>query len=70
MTRGNALVIRAGVPARSKAARLWVRIECDGYAIEEQSAAANLENALVWTVNLQPSSTPLFMQRLGKTYWF
>jgi hypothetical protein len=70
MVRGNAVVIRAGVPARSKTSRLWVRIECDGYAIEEQSAEANLDNALVWNVNMQPSSTPLFMQRLSKTYWF
>jgi hypothetical protein len=70
MVRGNSVVIRAGVPARSKTGRLWVRIECDGYAIEEQSAEANLDTALVWTVNMQPSSTPLFLQRLGKTYWF
>jgi hypothetical protein len=70
MVRGNTVVIRAGVPARSKTARLWVRVECDGYAIEEQSADANLDQALVWTVNMQPSSTPLFMQRLGKSYWF
>lgn len=66
----NALVIQAGVPARSETARLWVRIECSGYAIEEQSAMANLDQTLVWTVEMKPSNMPLFIQRLGKSYWF
>lgn len=70
IVRGNAVVIRAGVPARSRDAKLWVRIEAEGFAIEEQSANANLDNGLLWTVNLRPSSTPLFIQRLGRSYWF
>lgn len=68
--RGDSLVIRAGVPARSAEATLWVRIEAEGYAIEEQSAKASLDSPLDWTVNMRPSSTPLFIQRLSKSYWF
>lgn len=67
---GNALVIDAGVPARSESARLWVRIEAAGYAIEEQSAIANLDAPLDWTIEMQTSNVPLPIQRLGKSYWF
>lgn len=70
MQRGDSIIIRAGVPARSTDATLWVRIECEGYAIEEQSAKANLDDALNWTITMRKSSTPLFMQRLSKSYWF
>lgn len=67
---GDSLVIHAGVPARSQQARLWVRIECENYAIEVQSAQARLGYQLDWTITMQPSSTPLAIQRLGKSYWF
>jgi hypothetical protein len=70
IVRDNSLVVRAGVPARSTEATLWVRIEVEGYAIEEQSAKADLNSALNWTVTMQKSSTPLFLQRLTKSYWF
>lgn len=68
--RGDSLVVRAGVPARSTEATLWVRVEVEGYAIEEQSAKATLDSALNWTVTMRTSSTPLFLQRLTKSYWF
>ncbi|MEZ5919906.1 MAG: hypothetical protein R3C60_01005 [Parvularculaceae bacterium] len=68
--RGNAIIIRAGVPARSASAKLWVRIECEGYAIEEQSADASLGEQLDWNVVMRASRTPLWMQRLTKSYWF
>lgn len=64
------LIIRAGVPARAENATLWVRIECDQYSIEEQSAVATLGEPLIWPVTMVKSSTPLFLQRLGKSYWF
>jgi len=67
---GNAIFIHAGVPARSDRARLWVRIECMRYTIEEQSAVATLGQTLEWTIELRRSRTPLFIQRLGKSYWF
>lgn len=67
---GDTLLIHAGVPARSERARLWVRIECAGHQIEEQSNIAVLGEPLEWTVELRGSRVPLFIQRLGKTYWF
>ncbi|MFN3960092.1 MAG: hypothetical protein ACK4NP_09290 [Parvularculaceae bacterium] len=70
MMRGDSLIIRAGVPARSATGTLWVRIECEGYAIEEASETASLKEPLNWTVEMRPSSTPLFIQRLNKSYWF
>jgi len=70
MMRGDSLIIRAGVPARSATAKLWVRIEAEGYAIEEVSQTASLSEPLNWLIELRPSSTPLFIQRLNKSYWF
>ena len=67
---GNTLYISAGVPARSDTATLWVRIECEQYAIEEQSTRVSLGGPLNWNIDMRPSSTPLFIQRLGKSYWF
>ena len=68
--RGDSLVIRAGVPARADTARLWVRIECEKFAIEERSIEASLGSVIEWRIDMQPSSTPLFLQRLNKSYWF
>lgn len=67
---GENLRFHVGVPARADQARLWVRIECIGHRIEEQSAVATLGERLDWTVEMQPSSTPLFVQRLNRSYWF
>ncbi len=68
--QGNSLVIHAGVPARSNNGKLWVRVEAQGYAIEITSYDAALGQRVDWTVDMTPSSTPLFMQRLNKSYWF
>ncbi|MEM8937617.1 MAG: hypothetical protein AAGC77_14565, partial [Pseudomonadota bacterium] len=75
---GNQLVIRAGVPAElsngrgrgTRTTRLWVRIETEGYTIYENSYEATLGRAVNWTVDMKPSRTPLFVQRLRKSYWF
>jgi hypothetical protein len=66
----DSIIISAGVPAGRSSAVLWVRVECEGYKIEEQSAQAQLGQPLTWQITMQPSSTPLFVQRLGKSYWF
>lgn len=68
--QGNSLVIHAGVPARSNEARLWVRVEAEGYAIQVESYQASVGEPVEWNVDMTPSSTPLFIQRLGKSYWF
>jgi len=67
---GNTLTGGAGGPTRSDWARLWIRVETAGYAIEEQSAVASKGRRLNWTVDMTPSSTPLFVQRLNKSFWF
>ncbi len=68
--RGNSLIIRAGVPAQAASATLWVRIETEGYLIEEQSAQASVNRELKWNITLTESTTPLFIQRLNKSFWF
>ena len=68
---GDTLTVRAGVPTRADgSSRLWIRVEAAGYAIEEQSASANRGRRLNWNIDMTPSSTPLFVQRLNKSYWF
>ncbi len=67
---GNSLVIHAGVPARAQTAQLWVRVEAQGYAIQVESYSASTSDTVDWIVDMQPSPTPLFVQRLGKSYWF
>jgi len=67
---GNSLVIHAGVPARAQTAQLWVRVEAQGYAIQVESYSASTSDTVDWIVDMQPSQTPLFVQRLGKSYWF
>ncbi len=66
----NTLIFHIGVPARAETARLWIRVECMGYAIEEQSASATLGETLEWTVEMRPSNIPLAVQRFGKSYWY
>lgn len=68
--QGDTVIVHAGVPARADTAKLWVRIECEGYTIEEQSAEARLSQPLEWNIDLRHSNTPLFLQRLRKSYWF
>lgn len=68
--QGDSLIIHAGVPARSSEGRLWTRIEAQGYAIQVESYQARMGEAVEWTIDMTPSNTPLFVQRLGKSYWF
>ncbi len=66
----NVITIEAGVPARSRTAKLWVRIECDDHSIELQSAQATVGKPLVWPMTVKASKTPIFLQRLRRVYWF
>jgi hypothetical protein len=68
--QGNSLIISAGVPASTASAELWVRVEADKYRIEVQSRKATVGQRVDWRIQMQPDPTPLFMQRLGKSYWF
>ena len=64
------ILIHAGVPARSKSARLWVRVEFGSYRIVVESATATLDKPLEWNIDMVESGMPLFMQRLMKSFWF
>lgn len=66
----DTIIIDAGVPARSNSAKLWVRLECNDHKIEIQSAEARVGERLDWSVTVKKSSTPMFIQRLSKVYWF
>lgn len=68
--QGNTLTVVAGVPARTRSATLWVRIECDKYKIEVQSNSATIGSPLNWNVTMQSSNVPLVVQRLNTSYWF
>ncbi len=68
--RGDSIFIKAGVPARSQSTDLWLRVECEGYLIEEQRAEAFVGRPLTWTVTMKPTNTPLVLQRLNKSFWF
>lgn len=68
--QGDSLIIHAGIPARSDTGRIWVRVEAAGYAIQVQSYQATMGQTIDWDVDMTPSNTPLFIQRLGKSYWF
>lgn len=67
---GNALIIYAGVPASTATATLWVRIEAERYKIEVRSTQASLGKRLDWRIQMEPSTTPLVIQRLSNSYWF
>jgi len=66
----DTIIIDAGIPARNQNAKLWVRVECNGHQIEIQSAEAKASQMLAWPINVKESSTPMFIQRLTKVYWF
>lgn len=66
----DTLIIDAGVPARSATAKLWIRIECTSHRIEVQSADVTLGERLEWSITVKKSTMPMFIQRLGKVYWF
>lgn len=67
---GNSIVILAGVPASSPTATLWVRVEADKYKIEVRSTKAAVGQPLNWEIRMEPSTTPLVLQRLNNSYWF
>ena len=64
------ILIQAAVPANEVEARLWVRIELNGYVIEEQSADARVSTPLEWDMTLRPTSVPMMIRRFGRSFWF
>lgn len=68
--RDDTLRIETTVPGADASAELWILVEADGYAIHEESFDARAGVNRIWTVELEPSSTPLFLQRLRYSYRF
>ena len=66
---GNSLRIHAGIPSKFGETTLLARIEAAGYRIEESTySRARVGETIDWTITMSPSSTPLLLQRLGKSY--
>ncbi len=68
--RGNVLVIRASVPGDEATTTLFTRVEAAGYKITLEEFEARQGRNSVWVINMTPSNTPLFIQRLGNSYRF
>ena len=66
----DALRIETTVGGVDGSADLWILVEADGYAIKEQQFSARAGANRIWTVNMEPSNTPLFLQRLNHSYRF
>ena len=65
---GNTLLVRAAIPAGAPEGTLLLRIEADGYAIEEAETRARSRKDIVWDVVMRPSTEPLLFQRLKHSY--
>lgn len=71
MTHTNRKVtIRTSLPGDADTADLYARIEADKYAITVEQFTADAGDNPTWVINMTPSNTPLFIQRLGQSFWF
>ncbi|MEM9839712.1 MAG: hypothetical protein AAF830_11240 [Pseudomonadota bacterium] len=68
--RDDTLRIETVVPGVDSSAQLWILVEADGYAILEEGFNARAGANRIWTVEMEPSTTPLFIQRLRHSYRF
>ena len=66
----NTLRIETALPGTSATTELWILMEADGYTILEESFEARQGPNRIWTLEMEPSSTPLFLQRLRHSYRF
>ncbi len=64
------LRIEAQIRGSADRTELKARIEADGYLIEESSFTAREGANPVWTIRMEPTNQPLFMQRLRHSYSF
>jgi len=71
---GQRLIVRTTVPVTGsgdRAAELMIRVECSGYAIQQNKRIVRQGERLVsWNVRMRPSNQPLFLQRLQTPYSF
>lgn len=64
----NAIYIATVIPAVNQSTTLFARVEASGYTIAEERFSARRGTNPVWTISLQSSNRPLFLQRLGQSY--
>lgn len=64
--RGNALYIATTLPGSAPTASLALRVEADGYAINDSRYTARPGSNPVWSVRMEPSGRPLILQRLNR----
>ncbi|NNU17369.1 hypothetical protein HK107_13640 [Parvularcula sp. ZS-1/3] len=68
--RDNKLRIVTTVDAIEPESELWILVEANGYKITEERFEAQVGPNPIWNVNMQPSNTPLLVQRLRHPYRF
>jgi predicted outer membrane lipoprotein len=66
----DSLYFATRLPGGEDRAALRLRIEAEGYAIRVESNEVSLGPNPVWTVTMEPSDTPLFLQRMQRSYDF
>lgn len=58
------------VEAADAESELWILMEAEGYRITEERFIAKTGPNPIWSVDMQPSNTPLLVQRLRHSYRF
>ncbi len=66
----NSITIETSLPGNGDTVTLWARVECSRYQIAVESFEAVRGDNATWEISMTPSKTPLFLQRLGNSYWF
>ena len=64
------LRVSTRLPGDEPATDLTVRIEAAGYAIRTESVRVAQGPNPIWTIQMEPSASPLFLQRMGRSYKF
>ena len=67
---GGVLRVATRLPGGAAQADLTVRIEAAGYGLRTESVRVSQGPNPVWTIEMEPSGTPLFLQRMGNAYKF
>lgn len=68
--KGNTLTIRTSVPGSEDMTKMYARVEVAGYLITIEEFEAKQGRNANWEINMTPNKTPIFIQRLSKSYWF
>lgn len=68
--RDDTIYIATRIPGDAATTSFVLRVEADGYRIVESRLEASQGVNPIWSVEMQASTTPLFLQRLSRPYWF